>query len=87
MLPGGLVWMLDDNIPKVGTSERTQILVSTPAVAIVLMEGPPILSVFRETIANQWEVVVNLRSYCAPITRHAAGTTVISSSAYTVNQV
>jgi hypothetical protein len=87
VLPGGVLWFSDDNIPRVGTSERTQILVSAPDVAIVLAEAPPFLGVFRETFANVLEVVVSLREYVCAITRHAAGTAVISSSAYTVNQV
>jgi hypothetical protein len=87
VMPGGLLWLLDDNIPKVGTSERTQILVSAPSVAIMLIESEPILSVFAETFGAELRVIVNLRAYVACITRHKAGTAVVSSSAYTVNQV
>jgi hypothetical protein len=87
VMPGGLLWYTDDNIPRVGTSERTQILVSAPSVAIVLAESEPILTVFRESIANQLECIVNLRAYVCAVTRHKAGTAVVSSSAYTVNQV
>jgi hypothetical protein len=87
VMPGGLLWMVDDNIPRVGTSDRTQILVSAPSVAIMLVESAPLLSVFRETKAAELEVIVNLKAYVAAVTRHKAGTAVISSSAYTVNQV
>jgi hypothetical protein len=87
IMPGGTTWITDDNIPLVGTSERTQILVSAPSVAIMLIEGEPILSVFPETKAQELDVIVNLRAYVAAVTRHKAGTAVISSSAYTKNQV
>jgi hypothetical protein len=83
VLPGGVLWMTDDNIAPVGTTNRTRLIVSAPDQAIVLAEGTPILSSFVETLAGSLEVVVNLRSYAAAITRHAAGTAAISSAAYT----
>jgi hypothetical protein len=83
VMPAGVLWFTNDNIPVVGTSTRTQIIVSAPATALVLVEGEPIVTAFRETLAHQLEVVVNLRNYVAVITRHAAGTAVVSSSAYT----
>jgi hypothetical protein len=87
VMPAGVLWFEDDNIPKFGTSERTQLLVSAPDEAIVLCETPPVLSSWVQTDAAELKVVLNLRSYVAAITRHKAGTAIISSSAYTVNQV
>ena len=78
-----MLWFVTENIPAVGTSERTQIVVSAPDVALVLCEGTPIISAFRETYAARLEVVVNLRNYAACLTRHAAGTAVVSGGAYT----
>ena len=66
VLPGAVLWFTDDNIPKVGTSERTQIIVSAPDVAIVLAEAPPFLGVFRETFANVLEAVWFRCSSTAP---------------------
>jgi hypothetical protein len=82
VLPGGVLWFTDDNIPVAGTGSRTQLIVSAPETAIVLLEDEPILSAFVETLANEVKVVLNLREYCAAITRHAAGTASISSNAY-----
>jgi hypothetical protein len=82
-MPGGVLWYTTENMPAVGTSERTQLVVSAPSVALVLCEGTPIVSAFRETYATKLEVIVNLRNYAACITRHAAGTAVISGGAYT----
>jgi hypothetical protein len=87
IMPGGVLWFTDDNIPVVGTSTRTQIVVSAPEVALVLVEGSPIVTAFRETLAHKLEVIVNLRNYVAVITRHAAGSAIISSSGYTTGLV
>jgi hypothetical protein len=87
IMPGGVLWFTDDNIPRVGTSERTQLIVSAPAVALVLCEGAPVISAFRETRAAELEVIVNLRDYVAVITRHAAGSAIISGGAYTAGLV
>jgi hypothetical protein len=38
-----------------------------------LREGEPILTVFSETLANDFECVVNVRKYVAAITRYASG--------------
>jgi hypothetical protein len=58
-------------------------VVSAPGEAIVLMEDDPILTPFTEPKANELKVILNLRSYCALITRHTSGTASISSAAYT----
>jgi hypothetical protein len=83
ILPAGLLWFTSDNIQPVGTTNHTQLIVSAPDVALVLVEGEPVVTAFRETRAPELEVIVNLRNYCACITRHAAGTSVISGGAYT----
>ena len=87
VLPGGLLWFTDDNIPVVGTTTKTQLLVSAPEQSVALCEGEPILTVFSETLANDLECVVNVREYVAAITRYASGTAVISSAAYTTTLI
>jgi hypothetical protein len=85
VLPGGLLWFLDDLIAPVGTLSRTQLIVSAPDTAITVCEGEPILESFVESLANELRVVVRLRAYCAVLVRHAAGTASISSAAYTTS--
>lgn len=85
VLPGAVLWFTDDNIPVRGTGERTQLIIAAPETAIVLMEAEPVLSAFVETKAEELKVVLNLREYCAAITRHAAGTASISGGAYTTS--
>ena len=82
VLPGGVLWFTDDNIPTFGTTSQSQFLVSAPADAIVLMEDEPILTPFVETKANTLQALLNLRQYTAAITRHAAGTSAITSAGY-----
>jgi hypothetical protein len=82
VMPGDLVWLTDDAIPNYGTTSFTQIIVSAPAVAMVLCEGEGITSVFPETKAQELDVVLNYRKYVAAITRHAAGTATIQGAAY-----
>jgi hypothetical protein len=80
VLPAGVLWFEDDNIPASGSN--TQLLVSAPDQAVVLVEGEPILSVFPETFAPSLDVVLNLRAYVTAITRHASGTQAITGNAY-----
>jgi hypothetical protein len=82
VLPGGVLWFEDDNIPLFGTTSQSQFLISAPADAIVLMEDEPILTPYVETKANTLQVVLNLRQYTAAITRHAAGTSSTTSVGY-----
>jgi hypothetical protein len=82
MMPGGVVWMEDDNIPTVGTTTGIQILVSAPAVSVLLMETTPLLQVFPQTLASSLESEVILRGYACAITRHSAGTAIISGNSY-----
>lgn len=88
VLPAGVLWFEDDNIPAVGTTNHTQLIVSAPDEAILLAEGEPILTTFAETAAaNSLELTVNARKYVAAVTRHAAGTAIISSAAYLTSLV
>jgi hypothetical protein len=87
VLPGGVLWFTDDNIPTEGTTTHTRLIVSAPDEAITLAEGEPILTSFTQTLATTLQVVVNLRSYVAVVTRHAAGTAYIQSAAYTTSLV
>lgn len=87
VMPGGVLWFTDDNIPAVGTTNKTQVIVSAPGDAIALMEDEPVLSVFPQTKAEKLEVILNLREYVSVVTRHAAGTATITGNAYTTSQV
>lgn len=87
VMPGGVLWFTSDAIPNYGTTSQTQILVSAPAVAILLMESTPVLNVYPQTGAERLEPTVVLREYCSAVTRHASGTASISSAAYLANLV
>jgi hypothetical protein len=81
-MPGDLVWLTGDAIPNYGTTSFTQIIVSAPAVAMVLCEGPGVVSVWPETEGHKLLVLLNYRKYVAAISRHAAGTATIQGAAY-----
>ena len=83
VLPGGVLWFEADAIPTVGTTSETQLIVSAPDEAVVLFQGAPVLSVFPQTDAASLELVANLRSYVAAVTRYPSGTASIASAAYT----
>lgn len=87
VLPGGVLWFEDDNIPTYGTTSQTQLVVSAPDEAITLCEAEPILSAFPETDAAHLQVVLNLREYVVAVTRHASGTAAVTSAAYTTSLV
>jgi hypothetical protein len=87
ILPGSLLWFTSDAIPAVGTTTKTQLLVSAPEQSITLCESEPIITSFVETFANTLRVVVNGRRYVAAITRHAGGTAIITGAAYLTSQV
>jgi hypothetical protein len=82
VMPGDLVWLTDDAIPNYGTTSFTQIIVSAPAVSMVLCEGEGVTSVFPETKATELGVVLNYRKYAASVTRHAGGTASVQGAAY-----
>jgi hypothetical protein len=87
VLPGGLLWFTDENIPSYGTTSQTQLVVSAPDEAITLCESEPILTSFPETDAAHLQVVVNLRAYVVAVTRHASGTAAVTSAAYKTSLV
>jgi hypothetical protein len=82
VMPGDLIWLTDDGIPNYGTTSFTQIIVSAPAVAMVVCEAEGDTSVFRETKAAELDVVLNYRKYWAVVTRMAGGTASIQGAAY-----
>ena len=85
VLPGGVFWFTDDNIPNAGTTTNTQLIVSAPQDAVVLLEDADcVTAVFEEPAATggKMEVTVAEYKYVCPITRHASGTSSISSAAY-----
>jgi hypothetical protein len=82
VMPGDVVWLTDDAIPNYGTTSFTQIIVSAPAVAMVVVEGEGVTSVFPEYKPQELGVLLNLRKYVAAVTRHAAGTATIQGAAY-----
>ena len=83
VLPGGVLWFEDDTIPNFGTSSQTQLVVSAPDEAMVLLEGDPMFSVYPQTDAASLELVAGLRAYVAAISRYASGTASIAGAAYT----
>jgi hypothetical protein len=82
VMPGDLVWLTDDAIPNYGTTANTQMIVSAPAVAMVLCEGEGVTSVFPETKAPELDVILNARKYISAISRHAGGTSSVNGGAY-----
>jgi hypothetical protein len=81
ILPGGVLWFTDDNIPATGGN--SQMIISSPAMAVVVAESPaPVLRTFQQTFAGNLAPVVQLYEYVACITRHASGTSVTTGAAY-----
>jgi hypothetical protein len=81
MLPGQVAWFTDDNIPASGSN--TQLFLLSPEEAIVLFEQQqPTLNVFPQTVANNLEIVLTVRKYCAFLARHTAGIQIIVGAAY-----
>lgn len=81
IMPGGLLWFTDDNIPPNGSNN--QIIVTAAYEANVLLESPvPTFTVFPQYNAGNLEVMLNLRSYACLIARHPTGTQVYSGAAY-----
>src|SRR5262249_33680825 len=82
VLPGDIVWMVDEAIPNWGTTRFSQIIMSAPAVAMVLCEGEGVVSVFPEYKPQALDVLLNLRKYVAAVARHAGGTSTVQGAAY-----
>lgn len=84
VLPGGLAWFSDDNIPAVGAD--TQIIVARPQ-EVVTFEGDPIVFAYEETHGNTLSVVVGLREYVAAVARFPKAHSTITGTAYPVTLV
>jgi len=82
LMPGGLAWFYNDNIPAFGTSSQTQILVSRPGHAISVFESAPKIEALLGPSAGSLEVTLRLTAYIAVAVRRAAGTSVITGAAY-----
>jgi hypothetical protein len=82
VMPGDLVWMVDEACPNYGTTTNTSIIVSAPAVAMVVVEGEGVTSVWPEYKPNELACLLNFRKFICAIARMAAGTAVIQGSAY-----
>ena len=87
VLPGSLLWFTDDNIPTFGTTNETQIIISSPQDSILLLEDDPVLTAFPETIAGSLEVLLTLRQYTAAVVRHSSGTASVTGVAYQASLV
>jgi hypothetical protein len=85
-LPGGILWFTSDAIEAVGTTTKTRLIISAPEVAIVFGESEPLTTAWQETKANVLQTVVQLRSYVFAITRHAAGSVVLTGGGYLTSQ-
>jgi hypothetical protein len=73
VMPGDVVWLVDEAVPNFSTTSFTQIIVSAPAVAMVVCEGEGVTSVFPEYKPQELGVLLNYRKYVAAVTRHATG--------------
>ena len=83
VLPGSLLWFTDDNIPTFGTTNETQLIISSPQDSVLLLEDDPVMTAFPETnLAGSLEVILTLRQYTAVIVRHAFGTASVTGVAY-----
>jgi hypothetical protein len=80
VLPGNLLWFVDENVPANGSN--TQIVVSRPST-IVLMEGDvPTVRVFPETLAENLQAIVQLYNYVCCIPRYPSATATVTGAAY-----
>jgi hypothetical protein len=83
VMPGGVLWFTDENIPTFGTTSESQIIVGAPHDSVILMEDEPVLQVFPESsVAGSLEVTLILREYVAAVVRHTSGVAVIAGIAY-----
>jgi hypothetical protein len=85
-LPGGILWFTSDAIEAVGTTTKTRLIISAPEVAVVFGESEPLTMAWQETKANVLQTVIQLRSYVFAVTRHAAGSAVLTGGGYLTTQ-
>lgn len=84
VMPGGLKWFADDNIPAVGGN--TQVIVARPQ-EILVWEGDPVSFAFPQTNAGNLSVLIGLRSYVAALPRYSKAVAVISGASYPTSLV
>jgi hypothetical protein len=77
----GLALFGDDNIPKVGTTEQTQLIVTRPN-RILQIEAAPVPYCFPPTVAGSLEAVLGVRQYVATIPRWKEAVAVVNGKAY-----
>jgi len=77
----GLALFQDDNIPNVGTTSNTQVIVTRPDT-IVQLEGAPVPYLYPPSVAGTLDAILGLRCYVATITRFKEGVSTITGSAY-----
>ena len=85
ILPGGLLWFEDDDVPPSGSD--TGIVISAPDQAVVVAEGDPVLETIPQYGAGSLEVLVRLREYVAAVPRYPNGTAIIYGAGYLTSQV
>ena len=71
----------DDNLPNLGTTSQTQVLVARPDT-VSLFEQIPIPYCYPPSIAGSMLAICGLRSYAAAIPRYPSGAAVITGTAY-----
>jgi hypothetical protein len=81
----GLALVADDNIPNLGTTGFTQIIVTRPET-ILLLEGPAVPYCYPPSLANQLDAVLGLRSYVAVVLRFKEAVSTITGKTYEASQ-
>jgi len=71
----------DNNVPNLGTTANTQIIVCRPET-ILQLEGSPIPYLYPPSAAGSLDAILGLRAYCATIARFKEGVASVSGSAY-----
>lgn len=71
----------DNNVPNVGTTANTQIIVCRPET-ILQLEGAPIPYLYPPSVAGSLDAILGLRSYVATIARFKEGVSTVTGGAY-----
>lgn len=81
VLPGGVLWFTDDNIPASGSN--TQLIVAAPDAALILLESSePYVAVSDGPGTGNLRVTFVVYKYVTIISRHVAGTQTFSGAGY-----
>ena len=80
----GCALFADDNVPTVGTTSQTQLVVCRPDT-ILQLEGNPIPYVYPPSIAGSLTAILGARCYTATIARFKEGVATVSGSAYSAS--